>query len=355
MGKHIQESNLKTIGGESLLGQGNLEVVKVDGKTISKNDQGQLKLGNEKGEIVTKSLIVKGESSVDPQMIIEPKPLTVKPVNNAIERDVNGHLYTTYQGSRYPLVENEANTLINYAKDLSSTYTTRSLPDVEYVSSIVGGYQIYRKPYAVNASAYVRGVDTSAVLYSPNVKIRGRKMSKGNSYPHMLGKLKMVLAVYRFGYTGATSTIPPLSCEYEVQLVPANPDLIRLQVGKEKVDHITLLSGPMNTKEEDVIEFETIINTKRADNSIRYRQLMVDNSLDLKVAALVNFNLVEKEGSKTFALDWNSDDYGLDCRVMIKIEYADAENVEGKNAKTFENLNWLNHVGIDSLHLIDMV
>lgn len=355
MGKHIQEANLKTIGGESLVGKSDLDVVKVDGKTISKNDQGQLKLGNQKGEIITKSLIIKGESSTDPQMIIEPKPLTVKPVNNAIERDENGKLYTVNNRVRYPLVENDANVPINYAEDLSSVYTPRSLPDLEYVSSIVDGYQIYRKPNNVNTGAYVRGINTSTVLFSPHLKIRGLKKTKSPSYPYMIGKIKALLAVYQLGYSKSTSSVAPLSCKFEVQLVPSNPDLISLQVGREKVEYVTLLSGSMSNEEEDIVGFETYINSKRADHSVKYRQLEIDSTLNLKVVSLVNFKLVEKEGTKSFPLDWNSDDYGLDCRVMIKIDYADAENVEGKNATTYEGITSMNLVKIDSLHLIDVI
>lgn len=57
MGKHIQEDQLKTINGESLVGQGDLTVapkVEVDQTTISFNEEGKLQLGvlNERGETV---------------------------------------------------------------------------------------------------------------------------------------------------------------------------------------------------------------------------------------------------------------------------------------------------------------
>jgi hypothetical protein len=49
MAKHIIEENIKTIGGQSIVGKGDIEIssaeVKVDNKTISKNEDGELQWG----------------------------------------------------------------------------------------------------------------------------------------------------------------------------------------------------------------------------------------------------------------------------------------------------------------------
>ncbi|WP_353161723.1 hypothetical protein [Myroides odoratus] len=57
MAKHIIEENIKTIGGQSIIGKGDLSLtgieVKVDDKTIAKNKQGELQLGVLNEELIT--------------------------------------------------------------------------------------------------------------------------------------------------------------------------------------------------------------------------------------------------------------------------------------------------------------
>ena len=57
MAKHIIEENIKTIGGQSIVGKGDIEIssgeVKVDNKTITKNKQGELQLGVLNEELAT--------------------------------------------------------------------------------------------------------------------------------------------------------------------------------------------------------------------------------------------------------------------------------------------------------------
>ncbi|WP_353161717.1 hypothetical protein [Myroides odoratus] len=65
MAKHIIEENIKTIGGQSIVGEGNIEVtstVQVDNKTITLNSKGEVQLGvGEEGQIERDHLIIKGE------------------------------------------------------------------------------------------------------------------------------------------------------------------------------------------------------------------------------------------------------------------------------------------------------
>ncbi|WP_353102373.1 hypothetical protein [Myroides odoratus] len=49
MAKHIIEENIKTIGGQSIVGKGDIEIssgeTKVDNKTITLTENGELQLG----------------------------------------------------------------------------------------------------------------------------------------------------------------------------------------------------------------------------------------------------------------------------------------------------------------------
>ncbi|WP_353161720.1 hypothetical protein [Myroides odoratus] len=66
MAKHIIKENIKTIGGQSIVGKGDIEAVstvQVDGTTIALNSKGEVQLGiGEKGQIERDYLKLKGES-----------------------------------------------------------------------------------------------------------------------------------------------------------------------------------------------------------------------------------------------------------------------------------------------------
>ncbi|WP_413512095.1 hypothetical protein [Myroides odoratus] len=294
MGKHIQESKLKTIGGESLVGTSDLDVLKVDGKTISKNEKGQLKLGNEKGEIVTKSLIIKGESSVDPQMIIEPKSLTVKPINNAIERDKNGKLHSTnWKGVRNQLLDSD---------------------DLKQFCKMIFRYSRFE----------IRGDSSSNQLNTSGSKTFSKNIS-------LLGGLDVeMLNVLLNGmsFTSYSSTAKDLVNPTAVNMV------IYLQVGSTKLPLFNITKKEFSYNMYDMLSFNTMLPITFSDSRPNSTNPFYSQS------EYMYTTIVDDISSVTHFVGWiRVDDElahisqitSMQLGIDFTVTFEDSDNAQGKN------------------------